>query len=139
MVEEVVAEVGGGELPVLYVLNKADRIGADEAAHLAMRIEADGHRAVVVSAVAPGGLAALCGALVESLQESRRVVDLRIPVSDGRTLATVRRLGEVLAERYDHDTAVLRVVLEAKAINQLARTTGIDLRPSHEPVPVSLP
>lgn len=141
VVDQVVAEVGAGEVPVLYVLNKTDRLGPDEADHLAARLRADGVDVVTVSAVADGGLAPLAAALAERLQQARRTVDLRIPVSDGRTLAQVRRLGEVLSEAYEDDgTAVVRVVLEERAINQLARTTGIDLRATAPAAaPVSLP
>ena len=57
------------------------------------------------------------------------MVELRIPVGDGRTLSTVRRLGELVSEEYDGDVAVIRAVLEPKAIGQLERATGIDLRP----------
>jgi GTP-binding protein HflX len=107
VVEEVVAEVGAGDVPVLYVLNKVDRLGgADEAEHLAARLEREGLRVVTVSAVTDGGLAPLSAALASALQQARRVVDLRVPVSDGRTIATVRRLGEVLSEEYDGETAV---------------------------------
>lgn len=140
VVEEVVAEVGAGDVPVLYVLNKADRIDAETAANLAARVEADGVRAVTVSAVAPRGLAPLVAALAAALQRERRVVDLRLPVGDGRTIAAVRRLGEVLSEEYEDSTAVLRVVLESRAINQLRRQTGIDLRAAAPAAPgVGLP
>ena len=139
VVEEVVAEVGAGDVPVLYVLNKTDRLAGDEAAHLAARLEAEGLQVVTVSAVTEGGLAPLTAALAGALQQARRVVDLRVPIADGRTIAAVRRLGEVLHEEYDGDTAMLRVVLETKAINQLQRQTGIDLRPAPVPTPASVP
>lgn len=140
VVDQVVGEVGAGEVPVLYVLNKTDRIGDDEAGHLATRLASEGVDVVTVSAVANGGLAPLTAALTGRLQQARRVVELRVPVADGRTIATVRRLGEVLAEAYDGETAVLSVVLDARAINRLQQTTGIDLRPAAStPLAVPLP
>ena len=141
VVDKVVAEVGAGEVPVLYVLNKTDRLGAYEGRHLAARLAAEGADVVEASAVTPGGLDALTAALSDRLQRSRRTVELRIPAAEGRTLAQVRRLGEVVGEMYEDDgTAVVRVVLEPKAVNQLARTAGIDLRPvPAAPTPVPLP
>jgi len=130
VVEEVVAEVGAGELPVLYVLNKTDQLEPGQDGEMFVRqFEGEGLRAVAASAVVPGGLDALREALAAELQRVRRVVELRIPVGDGRTLATVRRLGEMLSEEYDGDVAVVRAILEPRAIGQLQRTTGIDLRP----------
>ncbi len=130
VVEEVVAEIGAGELPVVYVLNKIDQLDPAAGDMFVRQFEGEGLRAVAVSAVAPGGLEPLRAALAEALQRVRRVVELRIPVGDGRTLATVRRLGEMLSEEYDGDVAVVRAILEPRAIGQLQRTTGIDLRPA---------
>ena len=129
VVEEVVDEVGAGELPVLYVLNKTDQLEPGLAEVFANRFRDEGRLVVTVSAVAPDGLEPLREALTDALQRVRRVVELRIPVADGRTIATVRRLGELVSEEYDGDTAVIRAVLEPKAIGQLERATGIDLRP----------
>ena len=129
VVEDVVDEVGAGDLPVLYVLNKTDQLEPGLAEVFANRFHDEGRQVVTVSAVAPGGLEPLREALSDALQRVRRVVELRIPVGDGRTLATVRRLGEMLSEEYDGDTAIIRAILEPKAIGQLERTTGIDLRP----------
>lgn len=129
VVEDVLNEVGAGELPVLYVLNKIDQLEPGQSDMFVRQFESEGLRAVAVSAVAPGGLDALREALAAELQRVRRVVELRIPVGDGRTLATVRRLGEMLSEEYDGDVAVVRAILEPRAIGQLQRTTGIDLRP----------
>ena len=139
VVEEVVAEVGAGELPVLHVLNKVDQLEPGQAEMFARQFEADGLRAVTVSAVSPGGLDALREALAAELQRVRRVVELRIPVGDGRTLAAVRRLGEMLSEEYDGDVAVVRAILEPRAIGHLQRTTGIDLRPAPAGPPTEMP
>jgi GTP-binding protein HflX len=135
VVEEVVEEVGAGDLPVLYVLNKVDQLEPGLAEVFANRFHDEGRLVVTVSAVAPGGLEPLRDALAEALQRVRRVVELRIPVGDGRTLASVRRLGELLSETYDGDVAVIRAILEPRAIGQLERTTGIDLRPVVEGPP----
>ena len=129
VVEDVVDEVGAGALPVLYVLNKTDQLEPGLAEVFANRFDAEGRQVVTVSAVTEGGLEPLRAALADALQRVRRVVELRIPVADGRTLAVVRRLGEVLSEAYEGDVAVVRAVLEPRAIGQLERATGIDLRP----------
>jgi hypothetical protein len=41
----------------------------------------------------------------------------------------VRRLGELLSEEYDGDVAVIRAVLEPRAIGQLERLTGLQFTP----------
>ena len=55
------------------------------------------------------------------------VLTLRIPVADGRALAQVRRLGELLSERYEEDIAIVRAILEPRAVAQLRQATGIDV------------
>ncbi len=139
VVEEVVSEVGAGDLPVLYVLNKTDQLDDGQGEMFVRQFEGEGLRAVAASAVRPDGLGALREALADALQRVRRVVELRIPVGDGRTLAVVRRLGEVLSEEYDGDHAVVRAVLEPRAIGHLARQTGIDLRPARPGTPADVP
>jgi GTP-binding protein HflX len=141
VVEDVLEEVGAGDLPVLYVLNKVDQLEEGLAEVFAKRFRDEGRLVVTVSAVADGGLEPLRAALAEALQRVRRIVEMRIPVGDGRTLAAVRRLGEMLSEEYDGDVAVIRAILEPRAIGHLQRETGLDLRPVVEgpPRPEPLP
>jgi len=119
VVEEVLAEIGAGETPVLYVFNKIDAIDAATVRALRERARNEGLDAVFVSAVAPDGLRPLADALAEHEHRRRRVVELRIPASDGKMLAELYRDGEVLEQRSEDDVLVVRARLDARALGRL--------------------
>ncbi len=121
VVEEVLAEVGAGETPVVYVFNKIDALEPGEVDVLRAREANEGQDAVFVSALAHGGLSPLCAALAERVQRARRVVEVRVRAGDGRAVAAVHRAGNVLSERYDDDVAVLQTVIGPAALARLVR------------------
>lgn len=80
--------------------------------------------AVYVSAVVDGGLDPLRRALLGAVRKLRPETEVRVPVSDGKTLAEVHRLGEVLDQRSEDGLIVLRARLDAAAVGRL-RAKGV--------------
>jgi GTP-binding protein HflX len=74
---------------------------------------------VFVSAVSAGGLDSLKDSLLKAVLLSRPVVELRVPLADGRLLAQVYREGEVLSRETEDEMLVLRVRAESGAIGRL--------------------
>ncbi|MBC7230122.1 MAG: GTPase HflX [Actinobacteria bacterium] len=90
-VEEVLEEIGAGDLPAIRVLNKSDLLDAADRADLARAVP-DG---VFVSTLIGVGLAELRERMAEALRPSR-VVTLLLPYSEGDRLALLYRVGNVL-------------------------------------------
>jgi GTP-binding protein HflX len=124
VVEDVLAEIGVQETPVLYVFNKIDAIEPATLDALRQRARNEGVDAVFVSAVTPNGLQPLSDALAAREQRRRRVVEIRLPASDGKLLAELYRDGEVLEQRSDEDALVVRARVDARTLGRL-RERGV--------------
>jgi len=124
VVEDVLAEIGVQETPVLNVFNKIDAIEPATLDALRERARNEGIDAVFVSAVTPGGLEPLSDALTAREQRRRRVVEIRLPASDGKLLAELYRDGEVLEQRSDEDALVVRARVDARTLGRL-RERGV--------------
>lgn len=120
-VVKILRELGVENRPRLRVFNKIDRLSPEEAAALqkaATNGNGGGERGALVSAVTGAGLEDLLAQIDGALPVDRITrVHLRVPLSDGRTLAMVYAAGRVLSsEPTDEDIA-----LEAEVPESLAR------------------
>jgi len=114
-VEKVLAELGLASRPRLRVLNKIDRLSPDELDELRA---ASANGSVAVSALEGTGLDELLARIDAVLPvDPLRRVELRLPVADGRRLATVFACGRVLRSRV-HDSELW---LEAELPESVAR------------------
>jgi GTPase len=120
VVQDVLGEIGVRDTPVLDVFNKIDAIDPETLAALRERAANEGIDAVFVSAVTPDGLAPLSDVLAERERRRRRVIELRVPASDGRLLAELHRDGEVLEQRSeDSGEMVVRVRVDPRLLGRL--------------------
>ena len=128
VVEEVLAELGLGERPVILVYNKMDRLTHSEEQSFRQQAESlYPQRSVFTSALENGGLEQLKQFLLEEMRELRPEVHVVIPSSDGETLAAVHREGEVLS-RSDREGAIDFVVrLSAPALGRLQQRPGVEV------------
>ncbi|HUR77196.1 MAG TPA: GTPase HflX [Acidimicrobiales bacterium] len=94
-VREVLAEIGGAEIPELLVFNKADLNPAE-----AERLVRAYPGSVAVSAKTGAGIDGVLNAVSEVIRANTRVIDLDIPFARGDVLAAVHREGEVLQETH---------------------------------------
>ncbi|MGH7665078.1 MAG: GTPase HflX [Gemmatimonadaceae bacterium] len=138
VVNQVLAELGVGEKPMLHVFNKTDLL--DGAAALAVRDRVNNllPDSVFVSAVdaggadgalhgAPdsgeraGGLEPLRRALLARVRALRPVAQIRLPAGDGKLLAEIYRAGEVLERRSEGDgeTLVLTARVDPELLGRL--------------------
>lgn len=131
-VDEVLNEIGAGDLPQLLVFNKIDRLEG-----VAPRVDRPGeerHR-VWVSARQGLGLDLLRGALGEALQLRHIAGELRIAPQDARLRARLHELGAVRAEQADEHGWLLQVDLAlADAQRLFVQAHGEALRPLLEAV-----
>jgi len=96
-VEDVLGEIGAGELPVELVLNKIDQVDPLGRRRLANRFP----EALQVSALTGEGLAELRARVAERFAERFELVRLLVPHSEGAKLAELYALGTPIDERED--------------------------------------
>ncbi len=119
VVEDVLADIGVRETPVLYVFNKIDALEADVVDAMRTREAHADVEAVFVSAQTPGGLQPLADALAAWEQKRYSVVDVCLAAGDGRELATLYREAEVLEQRSDEGMLHVRARVGSRLLGQL--------------------
>ncbi|HEU0015629.1 MAG TPA: GTPase HflX [Longimicrobium sp.] len=122
VVEEVLADLGLRERPVVLVFNKVDRLSHDE--EQALRERSYGAPAIFTSTVEESGLESLRENLLRRLREVRPDVRLTLSSTQGGLLAEIYREGEVL-DRQDNGAEIhLRARLPAATLGRL-KTRGV--------------
>lgn len=121
VVDDVLAEIGAGEVPVIPVFNKADALPPDERDGLLARLPEILPGALVVSALAPDGLAPLRQALLALMLAQKPIATVRVPGANGKLSAEVHRATEVLSEKWDEAGPVFRVRADAATLGRLER------------------
>ncbi|HEU5370828.1 MAG TPA: GTPase HflX [Gaiellaceae bacterium] len=102
-VGDVLHEIGAGELPVVIVLNKIDRVDPLGRRRLANRFPDAPH----VSALTGEGLQQLQAELARRFEDRWERVRLLVPYADGGRLAELYALGAPVEEREDTPDGVL--------------------------------
>ena len=131
-VDEVLTEVGAGELPQLLVFNKIDRIDGAQPRHDAQDGIADPARRerVWLSARDGVGLDLLTAALGARLGFTRIRGQVVLPPSAGRLHARLHALGGIVDEQYNDDGWVLEIDLPRSEAEKLAGSAeGGPIRP----------
>ena len=121
VVDDVIADLGAHEKPMLYVFNKSDNLTPGEVEGLGTRVQHLFPHSVVVSSVAPGGLDPLREVLRERVSRFKPMVELRLGHGDGKLLAELHRTGEVLAQRHTEEGMFVQVRLDEAALGRALR------------------
>ncbi len=111
----VLTEIGAGEVPQLFVINKAD-ISPQAAAELVEEFPGS----VAISALAGTGIEALLDALSGRLRALAVVTHLLVPYDRGDILASIHREGQVLDETHEPEGIAIRARLDRGASGKLA-------------------
>lgn len=123
-VYKVLKELGIEEKDTLLILNKAD---CDEAqARIALVMERYPN-AIPISAKSGFGLPNLAQAVSDALSTSFVELEIKLPVSDGKTIAWLSSHAEVLSKQYHDECTVIHCRLPKGAAGKLANQ-GIELR-----------
>ncbi|MCK6480658.1 MAG: GTPase HflX [Planctomycetaceae bacterium] len=118
-VEEVLREIGAGDLPCLLVLNKVDEVKDRISLEVLRRGARD---EVVVSALTGEGLDALGQRVQRAAEKFHEVAEIRVDAGDGRTLAWLASRGTVLEEAYEDSVVRVRVRLSRGDRSRLQET-----------------
>ena len=109
---------------VIHVFNKADLL-PDRDAFLGLVRERYPH-AVLTSTVGDGGVEDLRRALRTSAQALRPIAEIRVPISNGKLLATLHRDAEILRQEQTNGVVTLRARIEARLLGRL-RHEGVEV------------
>lgn len=93
--KEVLGELGCGEIPMITVCNKIDKLDA--------QAPESNNRTVFISAKHPETLAPLLKAIEDALESRICIMELLLPYSEGSLLHLIREKGQVLSEDYESD------------------------------------
>ena len=89
---ETLVDIGADHIPVLTVLNKADRLGDLENAQVAVK---DYEDAVVISALTGEGIDGLLEAIHRKLYQSYTPISVHLPFQEGGLIALFHEQGQI--------------------------------------------
>jgi GTP-binding protein HflX len=123
VVDQVLAELGAAEKPVLYVFSKIDAVPDAELAALRERIgNLLPNSSVFVSSVADRGLDPLRRALLTAARKGTEIAEIRLRAEDGKLLAEIYRGANVLSQQNDDGEVVLRARIDQQLAGRLTRS-----------------
>lgn len=129
VVQDVLAELDLTHRPQLLVFNKTDRITHREEEALRDRTRAlEKTPAVFVSAFQEASLGKIRDALKARIRLGLREIRVSLPASDGETLASLYREGEVLSQRGNGILVEVEVRLPGSMVGRLLEKGGIDIQ-----------
>jgi GTP-binding protein HflX len=126
-VDEVLAEIGAGEIPQILVFNKIDRVEGAEARREPVPSEAatdSGRERIWLSAAGGQGLDLLRTALGERFSARQLLGELRLGPADGRLRARLHGLGVIRSEDCDEHGWRLHVEMPLALAERLANEAG---------------
>jgi len=124
-VNQVLAELGASERPVLLAFHKVDRLTHAEDQALRRRTAELYGEHVFTSVLESDGLADLTDELRRQCATDRPAVEVSIPIADGRTLAEAYREAEILSREDSESAVVLRARVPAEVLGRWRRIEGV--------------
>lgn len=118
VVLEILRELGAGEKPLVTALNKID-LRPDQSER--RRLQREFPEGILISALKKTGLEELLEKVEKRLSENRKTVELLIPQSDGAMLASIRRKGKIIREKYESSRVRLQAELGEEMIKRTER------------------
>lgn len=116
-VNDVLEEIGAADKPVVHALNKIDcAAGRSTAPRLARRLP----HAIACSARDGSGLTGLLDELCDLVRHRMQRVQLRIPLKEGKLIATLQGTANVLREKYEGDMAWIEADIPMRLAGQVA-------------------
>jgi GTP-binding protein HflX len=122
VVDQVLAELGAAEKPVLYVFSKVDALAEPDLKALEERI---GNllpgSSVFVSSMSDGGLDPLRRALLAAATQGTRLAEIRFSSGDGKLLAQIHREATVLNQKTEDGQLILTARMPKDLAEKLRR------------------
>ena len=132
-VYKVLHEIGIDEKETLLVLNKVDCEGATE------RVKSIQDRypnSIPISAHTGLGVQRLAMAVSDALTKNFVELEVRLPLEDGKTIAWLASVAEIMSKQYNDDHALVHCRMPTSAAGKLAGQ-GADIRVISGKIPVA--
>lgn len=114
----VLHELGIDEKQTLLVINKIDVPGAEQRMQV---VQNRYPHSIAISAKSRIGLEAFATRVSSALSEGFVTLSIRLPVSDGRTMAWLAKVGEVTSKQFHDDHVEIHARLPARHAGKLLR------------------
>ena len=130
IIEEVLREIGAGDIPVILVPNKIDAVPTAPLQGLKNR----GAVGVCpISALTRTGIAELLERVGEVLEQGKERFYACFSASQGGLISLVRERGRIIEERYDGDEVHVTAIVTPKFAGQMRKLLRDDLGRGHAP------
>lgn len=113
VVHSTLEELGAMATPVLTVLNKMDKEGANKDLR-----DSKAFKNLQISAYTGEGVDAFLSAIEEKLLDGQRFMKITIPYSEGHILQKLRSYGQITIESYVNDGTYVELYIEEAYINK---------------------
>ena len=113
---QLLEELGAGEIPLITVLNKCDRVEPGSYAFPAG--VTPGVNGIAVSAVTGEGLEQLLALIARTLPPTQLRMKLLIPYAQGGFLAKIRETGKIYNESYEKDGTLVDALVDLRLAGQ---------------------
>jgi GTPase len=118
--EQVLADIGAGEIPRLQLFNKIDRVGdASEQVEATKLLATRWPKAIVMSAMAPDDIRHLRAEILACFQGELVEEELRVPYSAQHLRGRIFSDCEVAGERYDQDAVIFKLRASRETLDGL--------------------
>lgn len=119
-VRQVINELGGGDIPEIIAINKAD-IAAPEVLMQILREESNSY---AFSARTGFGMETLQKAIESALPRPRVEIRVTIPFSRGDLVSTIHNRGEILSENYSEDGTIIHAMVDSDVKKKVDELLG---------------
>ena len=116
-VREVINEIGGGDIPEIIAINKAD-IALPE---VMMRLLREETNSFAFSARTGFGIETLVKVIETSLPRPRVEVEVLIPFTRGDLVSQIHERGEIISETYQADGTKIHAMVDGTLAERIAR------------------
>ena len=113
---QLLEELGAGEIPLITVLNKCDRV--EPGSYVFPAGVTPGVNGIAVSAVTGEGLEQLLALIARTLPPTQLRMKLLIPYAQGGFLAKIRETGKIYNESYEKDGTLVDALVDLRLAGQ---------------------
>lgn len=119
-INNVLEDMGANDVPVLHVLNKADKISDDKI----KKVKRSFVDSVIISAQHHLMISELKKKIVEKMESNFQTVELQIPYKDGKTIANAQQGVKVLERNFEDHIVRLKVRGAKPRIKQIINSVN---------------
>lgn len=117
VVQQTLAEIGAGHIPVITALNKLDRLSNPQGAQATLQ---DYPHAVAVSALSGLGTPDLLKRIHHELYETFSPISVRLPYKEGQLISLLHEAGQVERIEHGHGSVFIQGRIPGRLVAQFA-------------------